>query len=268
MVSITWAVISFSLGLLGYIALPVLANAMAIDIRECTGQFYYGLAIKSLRRIAIVQRLLGGFELRRFNMDDEQKVGKVTLDSGLLGSDKTLEFTDPASRIKRIGDKPLALLVEGVPAAIDAELAELGYWVREQDIESGTETVDPDTGEVEGVSPYVPMSSGLRVANPGDVRSLLLKSVRSEDIETARELTKKRYEKYGSMVGMQETLSLAIGYGIGVGSVALLEYVRVELLDGGGGGGIGSGGTAPPIPPQLLGPDIHDVVMQATVVIV
>lgn len=249
MVNLVWVTISFSLGLLGYIIIPLFAAPLGISARQKIGTHYYQLAVRSLQRVAIVQRVLGGVDLKRFDMDDENKVGKVTLDSGLIGSDKTLEFTDPANRILRLYDKPLTVLVEGVPAAIDAELAELGYWAREQDIQTGLEELDDDQQPV-GVMPYVQMQTSLRVADPVDVTALLVKAIEPRDIETARELTKKRFEKYGSSIGMAETFSLAIGYAVGVGSVAAMEYVRVQLLDQAPAGG--GGGPLPPIPPGLM----------------
>lgn len=229
MVSILWGVIALSLGILVYLLPATFAPLLPIDLREKIGDFYYRNAMRSFRQVAIVRRTLGGVELIPISVDDEQKLAKATLSSGMLSDDKKLPFKDPDNRIKRLYQKPAAVVCEAVPAAIDAELAELGYWVRQHATSTGLER----DGKI---NPYVRVTDGLRVVDPVDILGLVTKDVEPENIETATELTKRRFDKYGSKIGAAETVATLMGFGAGVGGVGLLTYLNQKILDGGGAG--------------------------------
>lgn len=185
--------------------------------------------MRSFRQVAFVRRILGGYELLPISVDDEQKLAQVTLDSGLISSDKKLPFKDPDNRIKRLYSKPVSLVIEDVPAAIDAELAELGYWTRQHETKRGLEK----DGKV---NPYMPVSEGLRVIDPLDILSLVSKNVEPENVETTKQLTEKRFDEYGSDIGMAETVGTLTGFGVGIGAVAAIQYFKTEILDSTGGG--------------------------------
>lgn len=231
MVSGVWALIALSFGLLVYIAAGVLATSLPIGLRVRVGRFYYKQSMKSYRQVAIVRRILGGLELYPIAIDDEQKTANVTLDSGLLSDDKKLPFRDPDGRIKRLFNKPVAVVVEELPAAVSPELAELGYWANEKASRDGLLRAD---GGQHKVDPYVPVDDGLRVVDPISALHIASKNTKPENVKTVEEITKERFSEYGNRIGLAETAGVITGFAVGLGGVALLAYVRDSLLDGQG----------------------------------
>lgn len=225
MPDVVWSMIALSLGFTIYIAPAAFGVMLPVESREKLGNFYYGMAMKSFRQVAIVRRLIGGLAMLPIYIDDRQKVAQVTLSSGLISDDQNLPFKDPDNRILRLFDKPLTVLVEEIPAALDAELSEIGYWVREHDTERGL--------FVDGkINPYFKMDSKLRIVDPIDALEVIPNNVHPENIETAEELTKQRFQKYGSRIGAAETIGTLMGFAFGVGAVAAIAYLRQNTLDG------------------------------------
>lgn len=263
MVSLVWVAVAAASGLLVYLVPPVLAASLSDTWRERVGDFYYKQSLRSFERLAFIDRVIGGYELLPIAVDDEQKHAQVTLDSGTISDDKTLPFDDPDGRIGRLFQKPIAVVYEGVPAAIDAELAELAYWVNQKALDEGIEhEVDRPDGRTEAVvDPYIELPDVLRVAAPLDALSLVCKDIEPENIETTKRLTEERFAKYGSRIGMTEMLTFT-GFAFGIGAVAFLQYVRQNLLDGGSGGGID---TTAPIAPTLVPVDVISYAADAVV---
>lgn len=229
MVSVVWSLIMVCLGLLVYFATPILAPALPVDLQRRVARYHSDLAMRAYQQVALVRRKLGTFELYPLSVNDEEKLAQVTLDSGIVSDSEKLEFADPDNRMLRLHRKPFALVYEGIPAIIDAELAELGYWTRERDTERGLYR-EPE----EKVDPFLPMSDSLRVVDPGHLAHLAGKAIEPENIKTARQLTKERFSKYGQKVGMAETIGVITGFAVGAGGVAAMQYVKTNLLDGGG----------------------------------
>lgn len=254
MVSLLWSIIALSSGVLVFCVMPILGNLLDVDRRQRVGRFYSGLAMKSYGQLAFVDRVLGGYDMLPIGVDDERKMAEVTVDSGMISDDKKLPFKDPDDRIKRLHDKPVAVLIEDIPAAIDAELAELGYWVREHSLDNGLEQ-HAANGQIQ-VDPYVEMDNTLRVANPRDAFALVGKSVEPETIETAKQLTKKRFSEYSGNIGAAEMTATFMGFAVGAGGMAVLSYLRQGILSDGGGGGAPSS----PIPLML---DVASVPLQS-----
>lgn len=263
MVSIVWAAIAASSGLLVYLLPPVLAPLLPLDVRERIGLFYYKQSLRSFEQVAFVRRVIGGYELLPIAVDDEQKLAQVTLSSGIVSDDKTMRFSDPDGRIGRLFSKPVALVFEDVPAAIDAEVSELAYWVNQKITDEGLEHTELAEAKRDGdfsqhvetsvIDPYVSVATRLRAVDPMDALSLVCKDVDPENIETTKQLTKKRFEKYGQRVGMAETIATAIGFAFGMGGVAAMRYFNQNIMDNAGGGG----GPSPPIPMgQVLPPAV------------
>lgn len=244
MVAIVWALIALSLGLLTYLTTAIIAPILPHDLQLAVARYHSNLAMRAYRQTAIVRRLFGTYELYPLATNDEEKLAQVTLDSGLIGDDEKLEFADPDDRLSRLHQKPFTLVSEAIPAAVDAELAELGHWVHEHEL---------DTGLTDGdrVNPWVPMADTLRVVDPADVMHMVSKSIEPETIKTARVITEDRYSKYGTDIGLAETLGTLTGFAVGLGGVAFAQYVRNNLLDSGGSGG----GTTIPMSPTILPPD-------------
>lgn len=236
MVSVIWAMISLSFGFMCYLLVAAAGGMAPVDVQTRIGRFYYSLAMKSFGQVAIVRRLLGSYELLPIGVDDNHKVAEVTLSSGVISDDKKLPFKDPDNRLKRLFAKPLALVVEDIPAAVDAELSEFGYWAREHDISRGILRADGGTKKID---PYFRMSDGLRIVDPLDSLALVPKAIQPENIETAKQLTKKRFEKYAGRFGVVETAGLILGFAVGAGGVAAMQYIRERVLPGGGGGAPG-----------------------------
>lgn len=242
MVDVIWATIAASSGFLAYLSIPMLGDLYPIDVRQRVGEFYLGLFARAYKQFAVVRRVLSGYDVLSIDVDAEQKLMEVSLEGSVIGSDKTHRFNDPDNRIARYAQKPVALAYEKVPAAIDAELAEIGHWANEK---------AKDTGMTDGdrADPFVEVPDSIHLVDPAEAFALVGNDVSPENIETAEELTKKRFELYGRSVGVAEMLSVFMGFAFGVGGVAALGYVRQNLLDGAGGGGVGGG---IPIPPSVL----------------
>lgn len=264
MVSIVWGVIAFSLGLLTFLLVPMLAAGAHVEWRLKIGRWFTDLMMKSMRQLAFVQRVFGGFDLLPMRINDDRKMGEVTVSSGVVSDDKVVPFRDPGGRIKRLQGKPACMILQDIPAAISPELAEMGHWLREHDggvhQESceacdGTGTVSDGacrpcggTGSQTVVDPYPEVSDEMRVANPRDALALLGCSVEPETITTAETLTKKRFAEYAGNIGAVEVGATFVSFGVGAGVVAGLQYLNQEVLDSGGGGGPP---TTDPVPIML-----------------
>lgn len=244
MVSILWAIISLGFGLLFYLSLSAVGPAVNITARKRIGEFYFGLAARSFQQVALVRRSLAGYDLLPIGVNDEQKHAQVTLSSGIIGDDRKLPFKDPDNRIKRWAQKPFAVVPEMVPAAVDAELAEVGHYLRKHEEEKGIERDDQ-------IDPYIQASDKLRLIDPVDAVYLITKNAQPEYVETAEQFTKERLSKYGSKIGLAETVGVITGYLVGVGGVLAIRYVQTRLLGGGGGGGMPTN----PLPMTILPTD-------------
>lgn len=250
MVSVVWALVAASSGLLAYLLVGFLGYMLPIGARYKIGKTYLKMSARCFKQFTFIRRILSGYDILPIGVDAEQKLLKVTLDSSLIGSDKKHRFVDPDNRIKRLWNKPVAISMENVPAAIDAELSEWGYWVREKRANKGlwSGDLEEDYDNVT-VDPYVEMDSSMRLVDPIDAFELVGNSVDPENIRTAEQLTKKRYEKYGSKVGMAETVGVIMGFAVGIGAIAGVQYLKQSILDGAGG----TGPSAPiSLPPGII----------------
>lgn len=236
---VVWLLIALSLGFLVYLAVPVLAMTAPVTIRERVGKFYLKLAARSLGQFSFVRRVLSGYDVKPITVDDEQKLLKNTLSSNTMGDDEEYRFKDPDNRIKRLFNKPVAMNYELIPAAIDAELAEIGDATQEKQYNEGLQSGNPEDGkDAVTVDPYVQVPSDLQLIDPIDAFALVPNSVNPENVKTAEQITKKRFEKYGSRIDAMQLMSGVTGFLLGIGGAIGAAYVRENLLDGGGGGGI------------------------------
>lgn len=236
--SIVWILIAFSLGLLIYMAVPIVAMNAPIKVRRKVGQFYLQMAARSLKQFAFVRRVLSGYDVKPISVDDEQKLLKNTLSSNTLGDDEEYRFKDPDNRIKRLFNKPVAMAYEEVPAAIDPELAEIGQAAQKKQDNKGLQSGNDREGKGDvTVDPYVRLPSTMQLVDPIDVFNLVPNSVNPENVKTTEQLTKKRFEKYGSRIDAMQLMSGVTGFLLGIGGAVGAAYVRSNLLDGGGGGG-------------------------------
>lgn len=234
MVSITTAILACVGGLMAYVAIPIVAMTAPVELRKKVGTFYLKLGARSLKQFTFVRRVLSGYDILPISVDDEQKLLEVTLSGSTLGEDNQYRFADPDNRIGHLFNKPVALAYEEVPAAVDAELAEWGHWVREKAERDG---LLADGGKID---PYVQADDGLRLIDPLDFYSVVSNDIDSENIRTAEKKTKQRFQKYNDGVSLEQTLRVLIGFAAGVGGVMCLHYVNNELVSGGGGGPPGS----------------------------
>lgn len=227
MVSIVWATIAAAAGLMCYLAIPMLAPAVSMPLRNQIAQYYYGLAARSLGQITLVRRRVGGYALKQMKIDDEKAAAKVVLDDSMLGDSKELHFNDPDNRMKRWKSKPLTVIHEDVPAGVDAQLAELGYYWR-QHVEDGKHLVDDET-----VNPNFEVANdqSLRCIDIDDVKALIPNGSKPTDVKTVEGFTRKRFEKYRESVGAMEILTTFTGFAVGIGGMAILAYVRDNLLE-------------------------------------
>lgn len=241
MVSLLWSLISLTFGLLVFLLVPIVGGMLPPRSRNKIADYYYKNAMRSLQRAALIRRVMGGYSLLPLGVDNEQKLAKATLSSNIISDDKTLPFKDPDNRIQRLYSKPLALVFEDTAAAVDAELAEIGYWTLEQDFNHGLERGDK-------VSPFIRMDRSLRLVDPLDILPMVSKSVPPGNIQTVKKLTQERFRKYQGRVGVAEMAGILTGFLVGAGGVIGIQYMKSSVLDlptGGGGGG--------PVPVPPLG---------------
>jgi len=224
-----------SLGVLAYIGLPFVVMNAPVPIRKKVGTFYLKNGVKSLKQFTLVRRVLSGYDIKPIQVDDEQKLLQVTLTSSTLGEDTTYRFADPDNRIKRLWNKPVGLNFEKIPAAVDAELSEWGYWAREK---QNSEGLIAEDGDSQRVDPYLEVDSRLRLVDPIDAFEIVANDVDAENIKTAEKITEKRYEKYGEGIGLGQTVRAMMAYGVGVGGVMAVQYLNEKVIGGGGGSGV------------------------------
>lgn len=253
MVSLVSVALAASLGFMIYLAVPFVVMTFPIEVRHKVGTFYFEKAAKCLKQFVFVRRVLSGYDVLPINVDDEQKLLKVTLTSNLTKDDNEYRFQDPDNRIKRLYNKPVALAYEQVPAAIDAEMAELGHWLHEKNVNEGLWSGDMQEPDSVTVDPWLKMKRGLRLVDPLDAYQLVVNDVDAENIKTSEQLTKKRFEKYGSGVSAVQLMSGVLGFFAGIGGMMALKFFNQKVLDGGGG--------APESPiPVMIGIGIDTVV--------
>lgn len=245
MVSLISMALAASLGFLVYLAIPFVVMGSAIEVRKRVGRYYLKLGTKSLKQFAFVRRVLSGYDILPIDVDDEQKLLKVTLSSSTLGENNEYRFKDPDNRILRLFNKPVALAYEQVPAAIDAELAELGHWVHEKHVDEGLWDGDMSDPDNVSIDPYVEVSDGLHLVDPIDAYNVVVNDVDAENIKTAEKKTKKRFEKYSGGFSPMQMLSGVLGFATGVGGVMALRFFQDKFLDG-------SSASPPPNPVPIL----------------
>lgn len=239
MVSATWAAVSFMLGLCAIVVIPLLGQAVALDLRRKIGTPYFRWAEQSLGQLAIVWRRLGRPTLKSVSIDDEREVAEVVQSSGTLSDDQKLPFRDPADAKATLSKNQLTLVPEGIPAGVDAEMAEMAHWIDRKARTTGLQT---DDGRID---PHIPMADQPRAVNPLDIQRVLGNDVTPEDIKTTERHTRARFAKYGGRPSVKEAGAVFVSFGIGAGVVAFLVYLRDEVMSSGGGGG-GSSVTFPP----------------------
>jgi len=240
MVSAVGALLALQLGLLAVILLPLLGQLVALDIRQRIVSPYYKWAETVLGPCAIVWRRLGRPTIKPIEIDDEREVAEVTQTSGTLSDDQKLPFRDPADAKRPLFSKQLTVVPEGVPAAIDAEMAELSHWFNQQASRGHLETGD---GRID---PHLPVPEAARTVNPLDVLNVLDEDVTSEDIKTTERHTEARFQKYGGGPSAKEAGAMFVSFAVGAGIVMGAVYLRQEVL--GDGGGSAGGSTTVPIP--------------------
>lgn len=238
MVSITTALLACVAGFMLYVAIPIAAMAAPVQVRETVGTFYLKLGAKCLKQFTFVRRVLSGYDILPISVDDEQKLLEVTLSGSTLGEDNEYRFADPDNRIGRLFNKPIAIAYEQVPAAVDAELAEWGHWVREKEANSG---LMAEGGENARIDPYVEATDSLRLIDPMEFFAVVTNDIDSETIRTAEKKTKKRFEKYNEGVSLEESLQVMMGFAVGAGGVMAMHYVQTKVIGGGSDGPPGSG---------------------------
>lgn len=244
MVSLLWSTFSLVLGFGVYFLVPFSVMGASVKWRQKVGRPYLKMASRCFKQWTFLRRVLSGYDVIPISVDDEQKLLKAKLGGGTLGDDNEYLFNDPDGRIKRLFNKPVALAYERVPAAIDAELAEIGYWVRQHEINSGIIVDDGSDGSTPVVDPYVPMADSLRLVDPIDVFEIVTNDISPENIKTVEALTRERYAEYGPKIGLTETLATLMGFGTAGVAMAIAAYVKQRILRGSGGGG---GGISNPV---------------------
>lgn len=236
MVSVMTSLVAIIFGMMLYIGLPVAAMSAPVELRKKIGTFYYKMGARALKQFTLVRRVLSGYDVIPITVDDEQKLLKATLSSSTLGEDNEYRYADPDGRVMRLFGKPIAIAYEEVPAAVDAEMSEWGYWTQQK--ADGEGLWNGDVGKEGGVEvdPYVEVSSNLRLVDPVDVFNLVPNDVDPENIKTTEKLTKDRFSKYGEGVGLKESLRVIISFAVGAGGVIAMRYVEQNMIGESGGG--------------------------------
>jgi hypothetical protein len=256
MVSAVWAFVAFQVGLLVAIALPVVGPLVAIDLRKAISNRYYSWAETCLGPSAIVWRRLGRPTLKPISIDDEREVAEVVQSSGTLSDDQKLPFRDPADAKQPLFSKQWMVVPEGIPAAVDAQMAELAHWFDAKASRDGLET------EGGRIDPWVPMSNQPRSVDPLDVVAALDTDTTPEDVKTTERHTRARFAKYGGVPSLKEGGAMLVSFGVGAGVVMGAVYLRDEVIADGASGG---GGGSIPIPPGMA---TTDVLLQTLPVII
>lgn len=223
------AMIALTGGLAIYMVVAVVVMGAHPALRYKVGHQYLKMAMRTYGQAALVRRQMG-YELLPLEYDDEQKQMQVTLSSSTLpgGKDNVHRFKDPNGRSKRLWQKPLTITDELIPVALDAELAEIGYWLSEKRVNEGL-------NRGEKVDPWLRVKSGVRLADPRDAITIVCNGAKPSNIKTIENLTKKRFEKYNAGIGLEQTMRVVIGFGVGAGSIIAMNYFTTEIMDGGGG---------------------------------
>jgi len=240
MVSVSWALISFLVGFGIPIVVPLLAGLGGIDARRRIMGTYLGWAETVLGQFAIVWRRLGRPTIKSVSIDDEREVAEVTQSSGTLSEDQKHPFRDEQDCKHPLETKQVNIIPEGIPATVDAERAEVGYWFDEH--------VSRDhVGDDENPDTNIVMSDQPRSVNPHDIVYQLDCDVDAQDIETTEQHTKARFEQYGGSPTLKEGGAMLVSFGVGAGVVMFAVYLRDSVIGGSSGGGTGVSQPLPTI---------------------
>jgi hypothetical protein len=231
-VSIVGATLAVSFGFLLYLVLAVGGQSLPVELRKRIADFYFQLGMRSYRQVALVRRVIGKYELKPIKINDAENTAELTLDSGLLGEDKTLPFKNPDDRIYRLYGKPLAVVPGNVPFAGDAELAEIGEALSEK---AQKQSISWQSDDTHHADPYVQLRTSLRAVDPTDIGHVVPNGVQPQNVATTKKMTKKRYEKYTDRVGAKEALAAGMSFLMGAGGVMIIKYVQSKLIDESGG---------------------------------
>lgn len=220
------AMLALTGGFAVYAVIAAAAMGARPGLRNTIGSHYLKMAMRTLGQAALVRRQMG-YDLLPLEYDDEQKLMTVTLSSSSIPgkSANKHRFKDPDGRAKRLWQKPFVVTDELIPAALDAEISELGYWLSQKRVEEGLV-------RGEKVDPWLTVKNELRLADPRDALTMVANGVQPERIKTVEQITKKRFEKYGSRVNLEQTLRVVIGFAAGAGMVIGMNYFTTEIMDG------------------------------------
>lgn len=236
MVSVMTSLVAIIFGMMLYMGIPVAAMSAPVELRKKIGTFYYKMGARALKQFTLVRRVLSGYDVIPITVDNEQKLLKATLSSSTLGEDNEYRYADPDGRVMRLFNKPIAIAYEEVPAAVDAEMSEWGYWAQQKADSDGLWGGEVGKGDGIEVDPYVEVSSNLRLVDPVEAFNLVPNGIDPENIKTTEKLTKDRFSKYGEGVGLKESLRVMISFAVGAGGVIAVRYVDQEMIGGSGSG--------------------------------
>jgi len=242
MVSVSLALVSFLVGFLIPIAVPLLAGAGGIDTRRRVMGTYLGWAETVLGQFAIVWRRLGRPTIKSVSIDDEREVAEVVQSSGTLSDDQKHPFRDELDCKHSLDSKQVNIIPEGIPATIDAQRAEVGHWFDEHVSRGHLDGGAGDTPDT-----HLVMSDQPRTVDPHDVQYQLDCDVEAEDIKTTERHTAARFEKYGGKPSLKEGGAMLVAFGVGAGVSMFAVYLRDSVIGSSSSGGTGVSQPLPTI---------------------
>jgi hypothetical protein len=230
MILLVWGVVGLLLGVVCFLAVPVLVGPMLpASWRQQIAHFYGTLWTMALDRGGFVGRKTAGIDLAHSSYDAELEREKVGLD----GED--LYYKDPAGRMARLYNRPIGLFPEDADVIISPVDCALGRADERAEKEHGNGSVF----EIEGsarqfIRDQVLLSRTREVVSIRDVVPLLTNAASPKLPETAETYVKHSQSGFGSrdIVGLMTMGTLwVIGFGL-----TWFAFTQVDKVAPAGGG--------------------------------
>lgn len=219
-----WGLVCFLLGLVGYLAVPILVGpSLPLQPRQKMGRLYVGQAMTAAGRALLVARKNGSdLQLEASGFDSTHGQEEVS-----LGGD-TQRYDDPDDSMSRLAKRPFGLANEAdgvITTPRDIELGEM----EKKKVEDSEHMFIDESGE-RYYQPHTHVPAGERLVKPPTGGAIVGGSADASAIDLIIEYVKKAQAGFDEM-SLKQAGAILTAYGVGAGVVWLM------VTQGGGGGG-------------------------------
>jgi len=239
---VIWAAVAFMIGLVIYIAVPMLFGPLfPAGIRQRLAEIYFSQATATMRRTTLLDRINSGFTLIATEFDAEW--GCELTDVG----DQEYRIEDPRNRMTRLYSRPFGMASERFDvycSARDAAAGKVHQLQAERGDHVSTKRVQTDGGQTkmvtEWTNAHVTIPDGLQTVSLHGIAGILggqASPTLGEDVYDDIKKSQAAFDSRSVLEGMTFIVAFAAVFG--------LMWFAANY--GGSAGGAGGGGINVPI---------------------